>query len=333
MRLGKSLLTLWTVLVLAGNVLPAEELDWAHKMFKELEYDFGVVARGADAEHRIRIHNLYKETVTIANIGTSCGCISADVESKLVPSDAFVDLVVTLDTKNHLRQKDPNVDVRLTFDGVHFKDVRIPIHAYIRSDVVIEPGAAAFGTVDAGRGAEQRLKIKYAGRDDWNIREVRSSRDYLRATVQELHRGGGRVDYDLVVQLSPNAPQGSISDQLQLVTDDANSPLVPVKVTANVEPDIVVATPNVPLGMLSPGVEKTVKVILRGRQPFAIDTIECESPLECFKVKLPKEPKSVHILPLTVVPPETKGPLVEQFTVHIAGRPDTLSFRATGEIQ
>lgn len=318
----------------AATPCQSQEQDWAQKMFSELDHDFKVVARGGDVRHRIRITNLYKETVTIANVSTSCGCISAKVLGEMViPSAAEVDLELTLDTKNHMRQKDPNVDVRVSFDGVHFKDVRIAVHAYIRTDVVLEPGAAEFGTVDVGAGAEQRLSIKYAGRDDWQIREVRSPRSYLSGSVRELQRGGGRVDYELDVKLAPDAPQGAIREQLQLITDDATNPYVPVTVTANVEADIVVATPEVALGALTPGVEKTFRVILRGRKPFAIESIECASPLECFKVKLSKDPKSVHILPLTVVPPEQKGELAEKFTVHIAGRTDGVSFRATGFVE
>lgn len=178
-----------------------------------------------------------------------------------------------------------------------------------------------------------KLSIKYAGRDDWQIREVRSPREFLQGSVRELHRGGGRVDYELVVALAPQTPAGAIREQLQLITDDTSNPYVPVQVTANVEADIVVATPEVALGALTPGVEKTFRVILRGRKPFSIEGIDCESPLECFKVKLSKEPKSVHILPLTVVPPETKGELQEKFTVRITGRTEHVTFRASGHVE
>jgi hypothetical protein len=317
----------------AAPPLRAQELDWAQKMFSELEHDFGVVARGADVRHRIQIRNLYKETVNLSQVGTSCNCISARLEQTVLPSEAVTALELTIDTKNHMRQKDPHVDLRLSFDGINFKDVRIPVHVYIRSDVVFEPGAADFGAVDVGVGAQQRVSIKYAGRDDWQIREVRSPREYIRGSVRELHRGGGRVDYELIVQVDPAAPQGVFREQLQLVTNDATNPYVPVTVTAAIEPDVVVATPHVPLGTLSPGVDKTVRVILRGRKPFAIETIQCESSLECFKVKLPKESKSVHILPLTVTPPDKKGEFAEQFTVHIAGRPEPLTFQASGRIE
>lgn len=310
-----------------------QELDWAQRMFSELEHDFGVVARGADVRHRIFVKNLYQETVTIADVSSSCGCTSARASQTVLPSGETAYIELVLDTKNHMKQKDPNIDVRLTFDGINFKTVRIPIHVYIRSDVVIQPGAVEFGSVDLGAGATQRLSIAYAGRDDWQIREVRCNREMLKAAVQEKHRGGGRVDYELVVQLDPAAPEGTFRDQLLLITDDAGNPFIPLAVSATIEPDIVMGTPEVPLGNLKPGVPKTVTAVIRGRRPFVIEKIECESDRECFKVKLPKDPKSVHVLPLTVTPPEEKGKFTEEFTVTIAGRSQPLTFRAQGWIE
>lgn len=311
----------------------AQELDWAQRMFSELEHDFGVVARGADVRHRIHLRNLYKETVTISDVASSCGCTNARASQTVLASGETAYIELVLDTTNHMKQKDPNIDVKLTFDGINFKTVRIPLHAYIRSDIVMNPGAADFGSVDLGAGAVQQLSIDYAGRDDWQIRDVRCNREFVRASVKEKHRGGGRVSYDLVVHLDAAAPQGAFRDQLVLITDDASNPYVPVAVTATVEPDIVMGTPEVPLGTLKPGVSKTVTAVIRGRRPFAIETIECDSDRECFKVKLPKDPKSVHVLPLTVTPPDEKGRFTEQFTVRIVGRPNPVTFLASGIIE
>jgi len=316
-----------------GAASAAQELDWAQKMFSELEHDFGTVARNADVRHRIYIRNLYQETVHIADLSSSCGCTTATASAKVIPSGESVYLELVLDTKNHSKQKDPNIDVRLTFDGVNYKVVRIPLRAYIRTDVVMQPGAADFGSVDLGAGAVQRLSIAYAGRPDWQIREVRTGRECLKAAVQEKLRGGGRVDYELVVQLDPNAPEGALRDQVVLVTDDPAAPFVPVTVTATIEPDIVVATPVLQLGVLKPGVPKSMTAVIRGRKPFAIERIECDSNRECFKVKLSRDPKSVHTLPLTVTPPAMLGEFVEGFTITIAGRPQPLSFKAVGRIE
>ncbi len=327
-----TLLCAATAVLLPAVSSPAEELNWAEKMFSELEHDFGVVARGADVRHRIYLKNLYEETVTIAGVSTTCGCTAAEPSRTVLHTNETAYIEIVMDTKKFMRKKDSNVDVRLTFNDVNTQTVRIPIHAYIRSDVVIQPGRADFGNVSLGEAADTLLKIDYAGRPDWHIKEVRSNREYLRAVARETGRADGRVTYDLTVQLASNTPAGLLNEQLVIVTDDASNPYIPLLATATIEPDIVVATPNVALGDLKPGVEKTVRVIVRGRKPFAIDNIECESNLECFKVKLSHDEKTVHILPLTVTPPAGIGELSEQFTVHIAGRSQPVTFRATGRV-
>ncbi len=311
----------------------AAELNWAEKMFSELEHDFGVVARGADVRHRIVITNLYEETITITKVDTTCGCTAAEPSKRSLTTGEKAYIEVVMDTKKFMRKKDSNVDVTLTFDNINFKTVRIPIHAYIRSDVVIQPGAAKFDAVDLGRGAQMGISIAYAGRDDWRIKHVKSNNRFVKAAVRELQRGNGRVNYELTVQIDPSAPEGTLRDHLTMVTNDTANPYIPFLVEAKIEPDIVIANPHVALGALSPGVEKTVRVVLRGRKPFAIERIECESDLECFRVKLSHTPKTVHVLPLTVTPPNKPGEFSETFIVTIAGRSEPLTFHASGKIE
>jgi len=107
---------------------------------------------------------------------------------------------------------------------------------------------------------------------------------------------------------------------------------IPLLVEATIEADITIAPQIVSLGVMTPGKEVTVNVVIRGKKPFAVEKIECESDLEAFKVRLPKTTKPVHILPLTVVPPNTPGVFSEEFTVTIAGRPEPLTFKAYGKI-
>lgn len=325
-------LVLSAVLAVTQTAQAQQQLDWAQKMFSTLDYDFGVVARGGDARGKILLKNLYKEPVTIVGAETTCRCFKATPNTRTLKTGEIAEIEVTMDTKNFMRQRDASLDIKLTFDNVHYKNVRVPLHGYIRSDVVMQPGAAEFGTVGLGETGQKQITVRYAGRDDWHIKEVRANREYLKASVREVQRESGRVAYELTVQLQPNAPEGAIREQLLLITDDANNPYVPVPVAAAIEPDIVVATPSVALGDLKPGVEKTVRVVVRGRKPFAIDNIECESDLECFKVKLSQDQKTVHVLPLTVTPPANPGEFSEEFTVYIAGREQPIKFRATGRI-
>ncbi len=55
--------------------------EWARKMFKVTEHDFGTVAAGAKAEYRFVFENLYLEEVHVAGVRTSCGCTTPSIEN------------------------------------------------------------------------------------------------------------------------------------------------------------------------------------------------------------------------------------------------------------
>ncbi|MEX0703999.1 MAG: DUF1573 domain-containing protein [Planctomycetales bacterium] len=306
-------------------------LNWAQKMFAEQSIDFGTIARGADARYRLKLTNLYKQSVHIANVRTSCGCAAANPSKSTLDSREVAYVEVTMDTERFSHRKDSNLIV--TFDAPLFQEVTIPITAYIRTDVVLTPGAANFGSVDLGSATRRKIEVAYAGRDDWTIRDVQPHNEYVAAEAKEISRGNGRVNYEVYVTLKPNAPVGVIRDQVTLLTDDALSPEVPLLVEARVEADITVTPAVVALGTLGPGDSRPTNVVLRGRKPFAIEKIECASDQDAFKVRLPKDERAVHVLPLTFTAPDRPGDFTEEFTVTIAGRPEPVTFKAYGTIR
>lgn len=309
--------------------------NWAEKMFSELKYDFVSVARGAEAKHVIEITNLYKEDVTLSNLASSCGCITTQLDNFLIKSKQTAQLVIVLDTVRFSKRRDVTVSLSATFDQLNFKQIRIPITAYIRSDVVFDPGSVHFGVVAPGEEAERRVRVIYAGRDGWTVRStVRGANPHLTSTVKELSRGNGRVEYELLVKLAGTAPPGQILDQLVLQTDDAANPTIPVLVDGSVEADLQITPGVVPFGILKPGVEKVVNVVVKGRKPFRIEKVECDSARDCFGVSplVPLE-KTVHVISLKITPPDQPGDFKESFSVTIAGRQAPLSFQAVGTIE
>ena len=68
---------LLTLALFAASPLFAQE--WAKKMFKDSDHDFGTCARNARAEHQFVFENLYMEDVHIAGVRTSCGCTTPSV--------------------------------------------------------------------------------------------------------------------------------------------------------------------------------------------------------------------------------------------------------------
>lgn len=327
---SRSLATgLATSLTLSSSIVQADD-SWAAKMFEKTSHDFGVVARGADSSYRLKLKNIYKETVHIAEVRTTCGCSAGkpSQETLLSLEEAYVE--ITMDTRKFTRRKDSNVIV--VIDQPSYQEVRIPITAYIRTDVVIDPGSAQFGAIDREQKNERTLKIAYAGRDNWQIKEVKTNSDVVSAAVKETSRGGGNVTYDLTVTLSDSVPFGPFRHSITLVTDDESSPNVPLLVEAEVTPDIVVNPSIVSLGTMAPGEQKTVQVVLRGKKPFEVSAVNCVEAKDVFQVRLPTTAAPIQIIPLTVSAPDRLGKLDEEISVTIPGRTDPVKFRAYGRI-
>ena len=322
------------------------ELNWAQKMFSALKHDFGGVAKGADVRCQFTIRNIYKERVEIRAPRSSCGCANPqlidpkrpDVLTNAVAleTNEAAALVVKIDTIGHSQAKSPTISVDVTFfaeGGAYSKVVDIPITVYIRPDIVMTPPAAEFGNLDAGVGGERHVNIAYAGNEAWQIREVRSNSRFVQAEVKQLNRGGGRVDYDLVIRVARDAPEGDIREQLVLVTNDANSPSVPYIVRAAVTPEFQVLPAMVNFGSLKPGVKKNVSVVIKGKVPFQIEGVECESERTCFAAGISREPKVAHVVQITVDPPNEPGPLKEVFVAKIAGKTNVVRFQGEGKIE
>jgi hypothetical protein len=317
-------------LVAFGKPASAADNDWAIKMFEEKEHDFGVVARGADVNYRLKFKNLYEQDVHIASVQTSCGCSAGKPSQNTLKSLEEAYIEVTMDTRKFIRRKDSTLIV--TFDQPTFATVEIPITAYIRTDVVLDPGSAQFGAVDVGETKTQTLKIAYAGRNNWKIKTIKTVDQYIKAKAVETARGGGRVDYSLEITLASDIPVGPFRQYVTLITDDATSPKVPVLVEADIKPDIVVSPAVLSLGTMTPGQRLTRKIILRGKKPFRVDSVTCDKAAGVFEVDLPTKAALIQIISLTITAPKTEGPLDEELQVTIPGRKQPVKVRAYGRV-
>lgn len=334
MHMPRVILTCSTAMAFVASTLAssaaAADPKWAEKMFEKLTHDFGVVARGSDVNYRLKLKNTFEETVHIAEVRTTCGCSAGEPSQETLQSLEEAYITIKLDTRKFTRRKDSNLIV--VFDRPLAGRVQIPLTAYIRTDVVIEPGSVQFDEIDRDKKNERTLKIAYAGRDDWTIREVKTQSDFVVAEVKETDRSTGRASYELIVRLTDKTPVGPLRQLITLVTDDAKSPHVPLLVEGNVTPDIKVTPSVVSLGTVRPGQTIPTRVVLQGRKPFEVTAVTCLRAKDVFQVRLPLRAALVQIIPLTVTAPSKAGPLDEELTVTIPGHRDPVTFRVFGKV-
>lgn len=286
--------------VMVGSFLatpPAAAQEWARKMFDHTSHDFGVVARGAKAEHRFTLENIYEEDVRIASIRSTCGCTATEISKRHLATWEKAEIVATLDTRSFLGRKDSTLTV--VFDRPFPAEVQLHVRSYIRSDVVVQPGAVQFGSIPQGLGAERRLTVSYAGRNDWQIERVECSNPFVEVELAEAGRTPGQVTYNLAVRLTGDAPVGYLRDQLVLVTNDRNprAARVPVTLEGVIVSSISVSPSPLMLGVVATGQSVTRRLVVQGQEPFRITAVECDDPRFTFDVA--DEANSVHLVSIT----------------------------------
>jgi hypothetical protein len=290
-------LVLAVVLLTSAGGNGANAQDWAKAMFNQTSHDFGVVARGAKVEHRFTLENIYEEDVHIKNVTSSCGCSIPKATKQLLKTWEKSDIVVTVDTRGFLGQKDATIEVE--FDQPFPAKAQLHVHTYIRGDVVVQPGVAEFGAVNQGTAETRNLKISYAGRADWRIDRVECANPHIEAHLAETSRTPTLIKYELAVKLKEDAPSGYVKDQLFLVTNDfdTRAARVPVPVEGLVLATLTVRPSPLMMGTVEPGQHITRNVVIQGHSPFHV--LAARAGDNRFQCKPPSEAKTIHILPVT----------------------------------
>ncbi len=277
--------------------------DWAVKMFDSTSHDFQTVARGAKASHHFKIKNIYQEPAHISGVRSSCGCTTAQIVRPDIKTFETGEIVAEFNTRSFMGYRSATITVN--FDAPFPAEVQLNVTGFIRTDVVLQPGAIDMGTVDAGERVEKTLSVSYAGRDDWKIVDAKTTDPHFEVELRETARGAGRVAYDVLVRLTKDAPAGYIKDQLVLVTNDAKSADIPVDLEGRVLSALTVSPASIFMGAVRPGQKVTKQLVIRGKTPFKITSIDCKD--ASFAVGLPAESKAVHLTPIVFTAGEKPG--------------------------
>jgi hypothetical protein len=282
-------------------------------MFTKTSHDFGTIARGAKTNYSFQVKNLYEETIHIASVRSSCGCTAPRIVNPTIKTFETAEIVAEFNTVAFRGQHSATVTV--TIDQPYFAEVQLQVSGNVRSDVVIHPGSVEFGSVNQGSGTTQKVSVQYAGRQDWEIVDVRSASSLFEVDVQETQRQNGRVSYDLAVELKGSAPTGYFSEQLVLVTNDPRTGRIPLHIAGRVTPEISVSPSSLVLGDVTVGKTVTKKLVIKSntKQPFRIVDVHCEDP--SFRFESAEEPKPLHLVSVAFSPREKTGEIRE--TIHI----------------
>lgn len=309
----------------------ATAADWRATAFPVKKHDFGTVAVAAKTEFEFPIHNPFNSTMTIRTVRASCGCTTPILKSKTIAPGQSSTLVARFNTGTFRGKKGATLTV--VVESPKYSEVRLRVDGYIRSDMVFHPGAIEFGTIEQSQPASNTSKVLYAGRSDWKILDVRSNRDWITPQFTETSRGGGRVNYEISVNVAPDAPAGFFQDELVVTTNDRSMPRVPLKVSGEVKSSLAISPRAIGLGDVKPGESIKQKLVVLGQSPFLIDSIQADG----WKIDFQPtdKPKKTHVVFAEFTPDESNAGSQKQRLVVTTSGDQSLSAEAmlTAEIR
>ncbi|QDT11362.1 DUF1573 domain-containing protein [Planctomycetes bacterium K23_9] len=282
----------------------AAAVDWRDVAFPVKSHDFGTRAVAAKTEFLFPVVNTFGSDIHIKEVRASCGCTTPIIKNHYIQPNSTGYILARFNTGSFTGKKGATLTV--VIDKPFFSEVRLEVKGYIRSDMVFHPGAVDFGSVDQGTTATKTSQILYAGRSDWKVESVRSNKPWLIPTVKQTLRGEGKVNYELSITIREDAPMGFFQDEVVVTTNDSSMPNVPLPVTGNIDSALVISPQSLALGSLKPGESMTKQLVVRGREPFTIDTIQADG----WNIEFAKSDvaRTTHLVSATFTPTDAAGP-------------------------
>ena len=320
--------TVFALVVCLLVAAPAAAQEWATKMFNVTSHDFGTVARGAKAQFRFQVKNIYEEDAHILMVHSSCGCTTPQVTKPDLKTFETSEIIADFNTRDFLGHKSATLTVK--FDRPFPAEVQLRITGNIAGDVIMQPGSLDMGTGDAGKGSERKLQVTHSGGDKWAIVDAKTADPHFEVEITEVSRNAGRTTYELLVRLTKDAPVGIIKDQLILVTNDPKSQELPVDLQGRVLSDITISPAQLFIGVVHPGEKVTKKLLVRGKKPFKIIDVTC--PDKSFEIDAPKESKAVHLVPVVFTAGDEPGRVAQKISIKTDQGDVVQAFTAFAEI-
>lgn len=278
-----------------------------------MKHDFGAVANGSKQEIHFKFKNLYKEDAHISSVTKSCGCVELRwPDGQTFKTFETGEIIADFQTRTFRGQHGANITV--TFDKPFFAQVRLRVDGFIRTDVVFDPPFVDLGSIDVGQASEaKKVTVRYAGRPDWEIKDVTSTNEKFEVDISKPRRSGGNIEYDLQVKLKEGGQAGAFREQVTLVTNDGAAQRIPLAIEGSVVPEVQASPASLYFGDVKAGQSVVKMLLVRSKKPISVTGFDCED--KQYDVKLSDKPATLHKLPVTFKAGDKPGRAVATITI------------------
>lgn len=306
------------------------QADWTDSVFPIKSHDFGTVAVASKTEFAFPIYNTTGRDMHIQTVRASCGCTTPILSSNYIPAGAQGTLLARFNTPTFRGKKGATLTV--VIDQPFYSEVRLKVDGYIRSDMVFHPGAVEMGSINQGEARTGTTKLFYAGRSDWQVVDMRANQSWLVPTFKQIERGASNATYELNVQVREDAPEGFFQDEVIIQTNDRSMPRVPLRISGTVVTSLNISPQSIAFGTVKPEQEIIQRLVITGRTPFAIESIQCEGWNVGFENAGTE--KKIHVISIKMSPKDATGAQRVPIVIKTAGESSvTAKAILTAEVQ
>ena len=280
-------------------------------------HNFGDVPHGTVCSHTFTVTNIYDTPVQIVEVRKSCTCLDFVPLSRVLQPNESGPFVVTMNAGKFVGANSQTFYV--TFGPKFVSTAVIRVSAVSKTDVSVNPGAVAFGTVPPGTKSAQAVKVEYKGRmRDWRITDVAAPHGPFDVQVGEPTRGGplrGGAEYTVTVALKATAPPGPLADTITLRTNDPANPVITLTVSGAVAVPLEVAPARVRFEPVAVGQSASQRVLVRAGRPFRV--LGVDGAAGDLTVELPATTNPLPLHAITVkFDPTRIGPVAAELRVR-----------------
>jgi hypothetical protein len=253
-----------------------------HLAFEVAKVDFGIMDQMAEETKEVPFTNKGNKVLEIKEVKTSCGCTAA------LPSDRVIDpgekgiLTVTFKSGKSMGDIEKVITV-VTNDSLK-PEIKLPVLAYVKTDITMEPRTLDFGDVKLGDEAFAEAKLISENGAPFEITYVEADTANFTYTINPMEEGG-KPGYVFKVGIKKLKRPQAFYKVINLRTDNARCPLFHLPIVANVLGKMKVEPRSILLqGVIKPG-EVTRKVSVTSVGDARIHVLGAESTKGIVKVE------------------------------------------------
>ena len=285
----------FALLVGASMLSPVGAADSLASLFDTQVHDFGNVPVGPMLHHAFTVKNTTKQTLKVANLRVSCGCVTPSASTMVIAPGETATVNAQMDSRRFVGAKSVTIFVLFTQPAV--EEIRLEVKAFGRTDIALNPDSFAFGQMRKGTSPTTTTQITMVG--NTKIMEAASESGYVQISIKEPKRTDYGLTYEITAKMRADIPVGKWYTDVWIKTDTNNRIRVPV--TVEVEAMLTVAPGNLQFDATKVGTPITKPIVVKGAQPFKIVDIKGGDGL-FSAVAASTEAKVAHILRVTFNP-------------------------------